>query len=157
MAGVTNAIQGMKFVPIVHPQAIKDNLDWVGSINLNPVKVDTVGPGGVKYNAALVVFWLGETDVAIAKMAVLHSDDDTTGNFVPISGLDWVGNYPGANDDNKLYAAKIDLRGKKRYLAIDFRAGNGTVGTYAVAFVVLYDSTTIGTAEAMGLAELRSA
>jgi hypothetical protein len=46
---------------------------------------------------------------------------------------------PSATDDNKLYAIHVDLKGRKRFLDLSLTGGNGENGTYAIAWVDLYD------------------
>lgn len=137
---VGSVLQTLKFVGVVFPQAIKDNTEWVGSKDSTPLDVDTAS-GGIKFNSALVLWTIGATDIAVAEMNVFHSDDDST--YVEIAGLDFItdGTAPAATDDNKLFASDIDLRDKKRYLRLDFKAGDGTAGTYGCAHIVLADAT----------------
>lgn len=127
--------QTIKTVPVVFPAAIVDNDDFAGAKgDASPVSVDTKG-----FHEARVCFLLGATDITIAKMNVFESDDDTT--YTEIPGLDFTddSSAPGADDDNKLYICHIDLSAKrKRYLQLDFAAGDGTSGTYGVAWVDLF-------------------
>lgn len=149
---VGSTLQGLRFVGAVFPQAIKDNTEWVGSKDSTPVSIDTA-PSGIKYNSAMVLWTIGATDVAIAEMNVFESDDDST--YTEIAGLDFItdGTAPSATADNTLYGSFIDLRDKKRYLRCDFKAGNGTVGSYGTVHFILADPTVTPTSDtARGLA-----
>ena len=65
----------------------------------------------------------------------MASPADVTGADFSVAPL----TLPSADDDNKLYAIHIDLRGRKRYMDLSLTGGNGSNGTYAVAWVDLYD------------------
>lgn len=157
MGAIGNALQTIKTVMVVFPQAIKDNAEFVGSKDSTPLDVDTA-ENGVKWNAARVTFAIGATDVSVAEMNVFHSDDDST--YVEIAGLDFAtdGTVPTATDDNKLFGCDIDLRDKKRYLRLDFKAGNGTTGTYGCAWIDLAEPTELpSSATERGYAQILSA
>lgn len=135
---IGNVIQNIRTVMLIQPQAIADNAEWVGSKGSTPVSIDTVYKGS-KAHSARIVFAVGATDVAIAKLNIYESDDDTT--YTEVDGVDFVNDTsvaPGATDDNKLYGWFLDLRQRKRYLRIEAQAGNGTTGTYAIAWCDLY-------------------
>jgi len=140
MGAIGTASQTIRTVVCIQPQAIKNNAEWVGSTGSTPVTVDTAA-SGVKYNSARVMFALGATDVTIAGMNVMESDDDLT--YAEIPGLDFTtdGTAPSATDDNKTFAAFVDLRDKKRYMQLYAVAGNGTSGSYLCAWVDLFDAT----------------
>lgn len=128
--------QNKKIVPVIYPQAIKDNALFVGAHGSTPVDVDCAG-----WDWADVYIMLGATDVAVAAMNIQHSDDTTAGNYAVITGYDWINTSglaePTASDSNCVFHAGLDLRTIKRYLNVELTAGNGTSGTYAVCWVEL--------------------
>ena len=142
--------QNSKFVGIVFPQAIKDDTDWVGTTASTPVVVDTAG-----YDYAVFTWILGATDIAQASLIVVSDDDSalgsTTTRYTFGSGSNMA--LPTATDDNKAFRLFIDLRGKERYWGITAKAGNGSVGGYAVGFMELYRAGEVpNTAAERGLA-----
>lgn len=151
MSAVGTTLRSLRLAGMVMPQAIKDNAEFVGSDGSTPLDVDTA-PNGVKFNSAMVVVLLGASDIAIAAMKVYTSDDDST--YAEYLDFDTDGTLPSATGDNQFYAFDLDLRKTKRYLRILLTAGNGTAGTYAVAFTILGDPTELPSTDAeRGLAE----
>lgn len=126
--------QRQKFVAITPPQAIVDNTSWTTA------EIDTNG-----FDYCTIVVHLGATDIAMAALAVTESDTSGSGH-ANVTGLVWgtstntagsTSTLPSATDDNKFFLCQIDLRARKRYLDLTMTAGNGTAGTYAVAFAIL--------------------
>lgn len=157
MIAANNILSTVYTKMCVFPQAIKDNADFVGGKDSTPVTVDTV-ISGVKAHFARGVVAVGATDITMAVMNVYESDDDST--YTEIAGLDFVNDTtpPAPGDDNTLWRALIDLRTKKRYLQWDLAAGNGTSGTYAVAwFDLLALNEAPNTAAEAGFADSLSA
>jgi hypothetical protein len=133
-----------KTVMLIQPQAIVDNDDPVGAYgDANPVSVDTLG-----FARADIYVAIGATDIAVAAMgvysgtAVASGADDT--DYAAVTGLQASGaagdgRLPAADDDNSIFHFGIDLRNDdiKQHLCLDFTAGDGSNGTYVVAWVVL--------------------
>lgn len=103
-------------------------------------EIDTLG-----FDYCQIVVALGDTDIAAAALKVQESD--TTGSgFADVTGLVFgtskntdgsTSTLPSATDDNKLFVFDISLKGRKRFLDLVFTAGNGTAGTFFVAFAIL--------------------
>jgi hypothetical protein len=141
---VTVNIQKQKIAWIFGPVVITDNDDPVGAFgDANPVSVDTLG-----WSRATIYVRLGASDIAVAAMGVYSGPaaavgaDDATYTAITglqASGTTGVGRLPTADDDNKTFAFDIDLKAGNigRYLALDFTAGNGSTGSYQVAFCIL--------------------
>ena len=119
---------------VIQPQAIVDNAAFT------TVEIDTRG-----YDYCTVYVAIGATDIVMAALKMQESDTSGSG-FADISGLDFDGDtaiggsaaaLPSATDDNKIFACDIDLRGRKRYLDLSATAGDGTAGTFAVAWAEL--------------------
>lgn len=126
--------QNTKTVMLIQPQAIKDNTEWVGSNGSTPVNLDTQG-----FNYLTVYFALGATDIAMTELSIYESDSSASG-YTVIDATDSAANsvLPAADDDNKIYAFRIPLGGsRKRYFRIEAIPGDGTSGSYAVAWAVL--------------------
>lgn len=132
-----NNLQTTKRVGIVFPQAITDDAAFTGATGATPVSVDTKD-----WSEAAITVMLGATDIAVAAFKVTESDDDSTYTDVP--GLDWSSDstLPTSDDDNKLFTAFIDLKNRKRYLQLTLTAGNGSAGTFAVAWAELAKGDT---------------
>lgn len=122
-----NHLQNIKYVPITPPGAIVDNTAFTTT------EVDTRG-----WRKMRVYVQLGATDIAIAAFKLTHSDSSGSGHE-DITGATYAGDLPTATDDNKTFVIEIDLRGKKRYVDLTLTAGDGSTGTYAVAFALLSD------------------
>lgn len=122
----------VKTVYITKPGAIVDNAAFTTDV------IDTKG-----FRKARIVVGLGALDIALAAMKLSQSDASDMGSAADISGADFSVaplTLPADDADNKLYAIHVDLRGKKRYMDLSLTGGNGTNGTYAVAWVDLYDA-----------------
>ena len=143
--------QNSKIVPVVFPQAIKDDTDWVGTTASTPVVVDTAG-----FNYAVFTWIVGATDFAQASLIVVSDDDSALGSTTARYTFGATGKMalPTANDDNKVWKVFIDLRGKQRYWAITAKAGNGSTGAYGVGYFELFraSSEVPNTATERGLA-----
>jgi hypothetical protein len=125
-------LQKVKTVWITKPAAIVDNAAFTTDI------FDTKG-----FKKARVVVGLGALDIAIAAMKLRHGNDSGLSDGADLSGADFSVaplTLPAATDDNKLYAIHLDLRGKKRYFDLSLTGGDGATGTFAVAWVDLYDA-----------------
>ncbi len=124
-----------KLVGLTFPVAIVDDASWT------TVELDTAG-----YDFAVVNVMLGASDIAIAAFAVTESDTagsghaNVTGAIYGTSANDTgsTSTLPSATDDNKIFSVYLDLRGRKRYLDLTLTAGNGTAGTFAVAWAELW-------------------
>lgn len=123
-----------KLVKMTPPQAIVDNASWTTT------EVDTLG-----FDYCEIYVHLGATDVAMAALAVTESDTSGSGH-ANVPGLIFgtstntagsTSTLPSATDDNKFFCFDIDLRGRKRYLDLTATAGDGTTGTFLVAWAVL--------------------
>jgi len=131
-----------KIVPIILPAAIVDNDDPVGAYgDTNPVSVDTIG-----FSRCDIYVLLGATDIAMTALGVYEGPTAASGandaDYSAITGLQASGatgdgRLPTATDDNKIFHFGVDLRDKDRFLALDATCGNGTAGTYVVAWAVL--------------------
>lgn len=151
MGAVGTQLQTLRLAGMVAPQAIKDNTEFVGSKGSTPLTVDTV-LNGIKANSAAVVVYVGATDIAMATMKVYDSPDDST--YTALVDFDTDGTLPSATDDNKFFVFYIDLRNADRYIQIELIPGNGTAGTYAVAFTILGDLAQMpNSATERGIAE----
>lgn len=125
-------LQAIKTVWITKPGAIVDDADFT---------TDTIDGKGFK--SARIVVGLGATDIALAEFKLQQSDASNMASATDVSGADFSVSpltLPSATDDNKLYAIHIDLKGKKRYFDLKLKAGDGSAGTFAVAWVDLYDA-----------------
>lgn len=125
-----NELQAVKTVWITKPGAVVDNTAFTTAT------VDTKG-----FGKARIVIGLGETDIALAGMVLKESDDSGMSNSTTVSGADFSVlplTLPDDDADNTLYAIHLNLKGRKRYLDLTLTAGNGSAGTYAVAWVDLY-------------------
>ena len=126
--------QMTKVVSLTPPAAIVDNASYTTA------ELDTKG-----WSYCTIYAYLGATDIAMTALKVQESDTAGSGH-ADVTGLVFgtstnidgsTSALPSATDDNKLYAFDIDLRGRKRYLDVVATAGDGTTGTYLVAWAVL--------------------
>lgn len=127
-----NDLQKVKTVYVTKPGAIVDAAAFTTDI------IDTIG-----FRKARFVVGLGALDIAVTAMKLTHSNDSGMSGAADISGADFSVSpltLPSATDDNKLYAIHVDLRGKKRYMDLSLTGGDGSSGSYAVAWVDLYDA-----------------
>lgn len=124
-----------KIVSITPPAAIVDNAAYTTA------EIDTIG-----YDYAVINVYLGATDIAAAALQVTESDTAGSGHAAIVGtrfGTDAndagsTAALPSSTDDNKFFAFFIDLRGRKRYLDLNLTAGDGTAGTFAVAWAELW-------------------
>ncbi len=128
------AAQESKIVAVTVPVAIKDNGSWT------TVEIDTKD-----FDYCTVYTMLGVSDIAVAAMKIQESDTAGSGH-ADVTGLIFgtsnntggsASTLPSATDDGLIFGFEIDLRGRKRYLDLVFTAGDGSLGTYAVAWAVL--------------------
>lgn len=127
-----NSLQKVKTVYITKPGAIVDNQAFTTDA------IDTKG-----FRKARIVVGLGALDVALAAFKLTESDASNMSGAADVAGADFSVSpltLPADDADNTLYAIHVDLRGRKRYLDVSLTGGNGTNGTYAVAFCDLYDA-----------------
>ncbi len=118
-----------KIVPITVPGAIVDNAAFTTTA------IDTAG---FRYCTIYVLF--GAMDIAMAALKVQESDASNMSGAVDVSGADFSvspATLPSATADNKLYAIDVNLDGRLRYLDLSATGGDGTTGTYMVAWAVL--------------------
>jgi hypothetical protein len=123
-------LQKVKTVAITTPGAIVDNAAFTTAT------IDTLG-----FRALRIVVMLGVLDIAISAFKLRESNDSGMAGAVDVSGADFSvspATLPAATDDNKLYAIHVNLNGRKRYLDLSLTGGDGTAGTYAVAWADLY-------------------
>ena len=129
------AAQNYKLVSVTPPGAIVDNASYTTA------EIDTLG-----FSYCQIVVYLGATDIAMAALKVTESDTSGSGH-ADVTGLVFgtsaniagtTSALPSATDDNKFQRFDIDLKGRKRYLDVTATAGNGTAGTYATIFALLW-------------------
>ncbi len=130
-----------KVVALTPPAAIVDNAAFV------TIALDTKG---FKYCEIFVLF--GAMDIAATALKVQESDTLTDANTLA-SGADVTGlvygtsdniagsasTLPSATSDNTIFKFEIDLRGRKRYLDLGATGGDGSAGSYMVAWAELSD------------------
>lgn len=126
--------QNQKVVPVINPAAITNNTSFTAA------EVDTLG-----FAYATYYFYLGATDVALTALKL--QETDTTGSgYADVSGAVFgtstnsagsTSTLPSATDDNKLFAIRVDLRGRKRFQKPTVTIGNGTTGGFVTAWAVL--------------------
>lgn len=126
-------IQKCKFMQLVVPVAIVDDASWTSLV------IDCND-----WDYITLVIQLGATDIAMAALRVLESDDNSTntnvtgtifGTAVDIDGTTTA--LPSAGDDNNIELFHLDLRKRKRYIQIVATAGDGSAGTYLSALAIL--------------------
>lgn len=125
-----NDLQNVKTVWIAEPVAIKDNAAFTTAT------LDTKG-----FSKCRIVVGLGATDIALAAFKLTESDDSGMSGAVDVTGADFSVlplTLPGAGDDGKLYGIFVELRGRKRYFDVSLTAGDGSAGTFAIAWADLY-------------------
>ena len=134
-----------KTVAVTVPVAIVDDGSWT------TIEIDTKG-----YDRLDVYVMLGVLDVDMVAMK-LQSTDTTGSGHADVAGLVYdtspAPDLPSATDDGNIYAFHVDLLGKKRFFDLVLTGGDGTAGTFAVAWAVLSrPKITPITAAARGLA-----
>lgn len=137
-----NALQQSKLVSITPPAAIVDNASYTTAA------VDTFG-----FNKARITVYLGATDIAMAALKLQESDDSGMSGATDIPGAVFgtstnpdtgsASALPSASNDNGFFTFFVDLKGRKRYIDLVATAGDGTAGTFAVAFADLYDANNV--------------
>lgn len=132
------SLQNAKFVFFTPPAAKVDNAAFTTGT------IDTIG-----YSNLLVVWGLGDTDIAMTALKLTESNDsgmsgatDVTGciygtSLNPETGL--TSALPTATDDNKLFGFDVDLNARKRYIDVSATAGDGTTGTFGIGVAILYN------------------
>ena len=152
-------LQNVKKVIALAPITVADPITSAGVTS-----IDTLG-----YDYAVIDLMIGATNGAVSTLKVLQSDTSlnaadwhnatdvvvdfnanaTTGVVTDVTGNSL--SYPTNNSDNTIHTIEIDLRGKKRYLAIDvIGTANSDYGIAAMA--------TLGRAkEALGTATAKGA
>lgn len=126
-------LQNIKTVLITPPATKVDDAAFTTAT------VDTNG-----FAEARFVLALGDTDIALAAFKLQESNASNMGSAADVPGADFSVSpltLPSADDDNKLYAIHVNLAGRKRYLDLSVTAGNGSTGTFAVAWCDLYPGT----------------
>ncbi len=144
--------QNAKMVAVTVPVAIVDDGSYT------TIEVDTIG-----WNYAQYFVMLGATDIAMAAFAVTESDASGSGHanvtgaiFGTSTNTDGdTSSLPSATDDGLIFGVELDLRKRKRYLDLTLTAGDGSAGTFAVAWCVLSRGETDPvTAANRGLSQL---
>jgi len=136
-----NPLQEVKFCNLIPPGVIKDDASHVTMV------VDCLD-----WQYATAVLALGASDIAMADIDIQESDDNSS--FSEVAATDFTDNtqldmdgtalaLPDANADNTLRVIHMDLRKRKRYLKMTSTAGNGSVGTYASAIMILSRGRTL--------------
>ena len=127
--------QMCKVVAVTNPVAIKDNAAWVTT------EVDSRG-----YEFGIFYVMLGASDIAMAVFKLQESSTSGSG-FADVTGAIYgtsentggsTSTLPSATDDGLIFAIECDLRARKRYLDLSITAGDGVVGTFAVAWCELW-------------------
>jgi len=141
-----NNLQNVKVVNVTPPAAIKDNASFA------TLTIDTFG-----FNKVAIYFALGATDIAMTALKVQESDDSGMSGAADITGAVYGASgyaaLPTADDDNKVFAFFIDLKGRKRYLDVVATAGDGSTGTFGACTAHLYNgNVTTDDATERGLA-----
>lgn len=128
------AEQAVKMVAVTIPVAIVDDGSYT------TIEVDTLG-----FEYATYYVMLGASDIAMVAFAVTESDTAGSGHTNIAGAIYGTSNnisgsastLPSATDDGKIFAVEIDLKARKRYLDLTLTAGDGALGTFAVAWCVL--------------------
>lgn len=147
--------QTPKFVPLINAQLLVDDAYFAGSHQHGSINTAADGLG---FHYASIYFQLGATDIAVAELSLYESDDDSTYTQIttPVTT-----NYatspntlPSATADGTCVAWFIDLRNRKRYIRVNAKGGNGSVGAYAYSFALLWNADeTPSTVTKRGLAQ----
>lgn len=123
-------LQNIKIVPVVNPAAIVD------AAAFTTATIDTKG-----WDEALFVVHFGAMDIAVAAFKLQESDDSGMSGAADISGADFSvspATLPSATADNTLFGIHVKLGGsRKRYMDLSLTGGDGTLGTFASAIVIL--------------------
>lgn len=133
-------LETSKVLNVTPPAAIVDNAAFTTAA------VDTKG-----YRRCTFLVVLGALDIALAAFKLRESDDDGSADaYADVDGADFSvdGVLPAATKDNKIYAIRVDLRGRERYLDLTLTGGDGTLGTYATVIAILENPEIIPTTAA---------
>lgn len=143
--------QNNKYVIVTSPAAIVD----AGSYTTNAI--DTAG-----FDYLTVLVAVGFLDIAMTVLKLQTSD--TNGSYGDLTGAVFgtstnidgaTSTLPAADDDNKLFAIEVDLRGKKRWFDLVATMGDGSTGGFIAAVAILSKGENIGnTAAAYGCDEI---
>lgn len=125
----------VKYKVQIQSQAIVDNGYWVGSHQgTNPVNIDTAG-----CNYALITWELGASDIAMAELSLYESDTTTDGDFAIITSSNYSAALPSATADDTVFSWWVPLDGRrKRYLRVNAKGGNGSLGAFGTARALLF-------------------
>jgi len=149
--------QNSKFVGIMPSAAISD------AGTPTTAAVDLSGWGYCQ-----IYVYFGAMDIAMATMKVQESDTLTDANTLS-SGADITGlitgtstniagstsALPSATADNTAYLYEFPTAGRKRYVDLSAVTGDGSAGTYLIAFAILSNpKNTVITAADRGLADI---
>ena len=122
-----------KIVTVTLPVAIVDNASWTTAA------IDTIG-----YDYLSVYVNIGALDIAMVALKLQTSNTD--GSYADLDGADFDGDtesdgttaeLPQDTDDGKWWAIHVNLLDKKRFFDLVATGGDGSVGTFLVAFAVL--------------------
>lgn len=117
-----------KVVAVTNPVAINDNTAYTTN------EVDTLG---FRFVSFYIMF--GAMDIAVAVLKLNEGDVSGSANTL-VPGTDFSvspATLPSATDDNHIFAIHVDMKGRKRFLDLQFTAGDGAAGTFACAWAVL--------------------
>ena len=138
-------LETARVINVTPPAAIVDNAGFTTAA------VDTRG-----FRKCTFLVILGALDIALAAFKLQESDDNGSSDaFADVDGADFSvdGTLPSATADNGIYAIRVDLRGRERYLDLVLTGGDGTAGTFATVLAVLEEPEIIPTtATGRGLA-----
>lgn len=112
-------IDAPKFFSVTPPGAILDDAAATTTV------IDCQG-----YALIMITAYFGATDIAAAVLKVQDSNSSGS-DFVDITGSDLASSATAGIDNT---AISWFIRPKKRYLDLNFTAGNGSLGTYFTAF-----------------------
>jgi len=119
-----------KFVLVTPPAAIVDNAAFTTT------EIDTRG-----FRWLTVLGLLGATDVDMVAWKLTESDTSGSGHTditgLIASGTTGDGRLPQDDDDNKIFAFQVDLKGRKQYIDVSATAGDGTNGTFLTILAIL--------------------
>lgn len=124
-------VLNMKIVAVIDPGAIVDDADFTS------IEIDGLNVGHVT-----VVLRTGAMDIAMAILKLVESDTPADAGATAVPAADFSvspATLPSATGDNKFYAIQVPMLGRKRYLTLKAKGGNGSAGTYAYAFAILSD------------------
>jgi len=123
-------IDAPKFFSVTPPGAILDDTAATTAV------IDCQG-----YALIVITAYFGATDIAAAVLKVQESDASGSG-FTDISGSDLASSATATIDNT---AIRWFIRPKKRYLDLNFTAGNGAAGTYFCAWADGYKAEALPT------------